>query len=247
MRKLNMLLAISICLTIMVIAGFPRSGEAQQIYGCYGKIGGLLRVVSDPSKCDKRLEIPISWNSVGPPGLKGDKGDKGDQGIQGIQGFKGDKGDQGIQGIQGLKGDPGVANGAQRVVYGTVQWVCDNPELMMEPPCGYTRVTGNASGYELFPSPDAPTLVGIAFTEPFPEAPTCIVSPFQIPAVTDGEWRTLTATAAWGHPHTYNGGMLLYMDVEMSLFQENDHGGCFLCTVEHRLHWHAPFSFACFQ
>jgi len=68
----------------------------------------------------------------GLPGLKGDKGDtgaqgaKGDtgatgaQGQQGIQGLKGDKGDQGIQGIQGIQGTPGVANGVQTVVYGTV-------------------------------------------------------------------------------------------------------------------------------
>ena len=43
--------------------------------------------------------------------MKGDKGDKGDQGIQGPQG---------PQGPEGPEGPPGVANGVQRVVYGTV-------------------------------------------------------------------------------------------------------------------------------
>jgi Collagen triple helix repeat (20 copies) len=60
----------------------------------------------------KLLEVPVSWNQVGPPGPKGDAGLAGQQGIQGPQGPKGDPGSTGAQGPQGPKGDPG-ATGAQ--------------------------------------------------------------------------------------------------------------------------------------
>ena len=77
-----MLLAISICLTVMVIAGFPGLGDAATIYGCYGRILGVVQRVSGPGQCE-RSETPISWNSEGPPGLPGLKGDTGPQGPAG--------------------------------------------------------------------------------------------------------------------------------------------------------------------
>jgi hypothetical protein len=43
-------------------------------------------VVSDPSKCDTKLEIPISWDSVGPKGPVGPPGPVGPAGPQGTQG-----------------------------------------------------------------------------------------------------------------------------------------------------------------
>ena len=93
------------------------------IQACRAKVTGLLRVVSDPSRCLKR-EIPISWNvqgpagPAGPPGAQGPKGEQGPAGPQGPQGEKGDKGQTGAQGPagpqgpQGTQGTPGPA-GAQ--------------------------------------------------------------------------------------------------------------------------------------
>jgi hypothetical protein len=94
-------------------------GSDGTIQGCYGKIGGILRVI-DPSKGEKCFggEVPISWNqkgAKGDPGVKGDTGAKGTQGIQGPAGVNGTngadgaKGANGIDGAQGLKGDTGAA------------------------------------------------------------------------------------------------------------------------------------------
>ena len=84
-------------------------GSDSTIQGCYGKIGGVLRVI-DPTRGDKCLsvETPITWSQRGP---KGDPGTPGAAGGTGPAGIKGDKGDQGAQGLQGTPGLPGT-NGA---------------------------------------------------------------------------------------------------------------------------------------
>ncbi len=67
MKKLVVSVLSNIILTVFILAGNVAAGE---IYGCYGKIGGLLRIVDGPNKCTK-LEKPIFWNSIGIQGPAG--------------------------------------------------------------------------------------------------------------------------------------------------------------------------------
>jgi hypothetical protein len=143
MRKMANILTFSVCLTALVIAGFPQVGDAQTIYGCYSRRDGSLRIVAAPGRCH-RSETPISWNAVGPQGpigLTGPTGPKGDTGLSGATGPKGEqgpagpqgpigltgptgpKGDTGLSGATGPKGEQGpagVANGVNRILYGDV-------------------------------------------------------------------------------------------------------------------------------
>jgi hypothetical protein len=110
MRKMANILTFSVCLTALVIAGFPQVGDAQTIYGCYSRRDGSLRIVAAPGRCH-RSETPISWNAVGPQGpigLTGPTGPKGDTGLSGATGPKGEQ------------GPAGVANGVNRILYGDV-------------------------------------------------------------------------------------------------------------------------------
>src|ERR1051326_3280135 len=66
-----------------------RAVEGSVIQACRGKISGLLRVVSDPSKCTRR-ELPISWNIQGPAGATGPAGPQGATGDPGPAGSQGD-------------------------------------------------------------------------------------------------------------------------------------------------------------
>ena len=74
------------------------------VEACYNNATGVLRLATTTRPCMTHISSPalletaISWNQVGPQGLKGDKGD---QGIQGIPGPKGDKGDPGADGGTG--------------------------------------------------------------------------------------------------------------------------------------------------
>jgi len=94
-------------------AAIPGSGGT--IQGCYGKIGGILRVI-DPSKGQKCLsiEVPISWSQqgqkgdAGAAGAAGQPGSKGDQGIQGLPGTNGTDGTNGLPGPKGDTGDTGA-------------------------------------------------------------------------------------------------------------------------------------------
>jgi hypothetical protein len=109
MRKITVVSAIGICLTVLIIAGLPRSGDAATIYACVGKIDfGLVRIVSGPGQCTP-LEIPILWNSVGP---MGPIGPAGPQGAQGLPGSAGPAGSIGPTGSAGPAGAPGPAGSA---------------------------------------------------------------------------------------------------------------------------------------
>ena len=128
-RLLALLAGLAVLTGAGSVTALATSGstvESAVIYACRAKVTGLLRVVSESSRCLKR-EIPISWNvqgPAGPPGPAGAQGPKGDQGpagpagAQGPQGEKGDKGQTGAQGPagppgpQGTQGAPGPA-GAQ--------------------------------------------------------------------------------------------------------------------------------------
>jgi hypothetical protein len=109
MKKITAVLALGICFTVLIVAGYPRSGDAATIYGCQGKIGGFVRIVASQAQCDTKLENPISWNSVGPQGAQGPIGATGPQGPQGP---KGDIGSTGATGATGAIGPAGPAGAA---------------------------------------------------------------------------------------------------------------------------------------
>ena len=85
--------------------------ESAVIQACRAKLTGLLRAVSDPSKCTKR-ELPISWNVQGPLGPTGPAGPQGLKGTDGPSGPPGPAGAPGAQGPAGPQGPTG-APGAQ--------------------------------------------------------------------------------------------------------------------------------------
>src|SRR5262249_47493531 len=111
-RLLAMLAGLAVLAATASFTALATSSSAADtsvIHACRGKVHGLLRVVSAPSKCTRR-ELPISWNIQGPagpggpPGPQGPKGDPGPSGPQGPQGERGQAGPQGPTGPQGAKG-----------------------------------------------------------------------------------------------------------------------------------------------
>ncbi|MGD0887343.1 MAG: hypothetical protein ABSA46_21065 [Thermodesulfovibrionales bacterium] len=86
MTRITIVFIIGICLTVFIIAGFPRTDDAATIYGCYQKYSGILRIVSGPGQCDLKHENPILWDQVGPQGAAGPKGDPGVPGPPGPSG-----------------------------------------------------------------------------------------------------------------------------------------------------------------
>jgi len=145
-----------------------------------------------------------SVGPTGPPGVQGPPGSQGLQGIPGVQGPPGSQGPQGIPGSPGPKGDkgdtgatgsqgpPGIANGMQRAVYGTVITYGDARS-------GGESVSGG--GFRIEPDVVA-TWLGfrITFSVPFPNTPTCVVTPFQESGPT---------TCSYFHPPNYWPGMQL--------------------------------------
>jgi hypothetical protein len=113
-------------LTLVSTNIYFASSNSNEITGCVNKKTGILRI---SSKCTSSERL-ISWNKIGPQGVKGDtgvqgetgaigpKGDLGPQGeigatgLQGIKGDTGPKGETGATGLQGIKGDTGP-QGAQ--------------------------------------------------------------------------------------------------------------------------------------
>jgi len=122
--------------------------------------------------------------SITGPHLTGPQGATGATGATGAKGDKGDKGDTGAQ------GPPGVANGVQRAVYGTV-WGFDSRDVSVVSGAGFWIDYGVVSSYF--------GLI-IWFFVPFPNTPTCVVTPFQV----DGSVR-----CAYFHPPDYWPGMPL--------------------------------------
>jgi hypothetical protein len=122
MRRSNILAAAVGALAATALAGGAAwatiPGGDGAIQGCYGKIGGVLRVI-DVSKGEKCLsvEIPITWNQ------KGAKGDPGAAGTPGLPGPPGAKGDAGEAGAAGPPGPPGPA-GAPATLAGLSGTAC---------------------------------------------------------------------------------------------------------------------------
>jgi hypothetical protein len=50
------------------------------INACYERQDGSLRAVSEIAECDTQVEIPVSWNQVGPEGAPGPPGPAGSGG-----------------------------------------------------------------------------------------------------------------------------------------------------------------------
>lgn len=104
MKKVALVSVISFFVTLLFFAGFSRSVDAQEYYGCYiTKDGSAFRIVTDPSQC-KKVETAISWNAIGPAGPEGTQGPMG---LTGQQGPMGPQGSQGAQGAIGLTGPEG--------------------------------------------------------------------------------------------------------------------------------------------
>jgi hypothetical protein len=87
-------IATVIVFLILVGTSLQSYANENEIYGCYGKVTGKLRIVSDTSDC-KQLENPIQWSVQGP------QGDQGPSGPEGSQGPPGPQGDPGISGAGG--------------------------------------------------------------------------------------------------------------------------------------------------
>jgi hypothetical protein len=83
-------------------------GAENDLYGCFKKVNGQLRLVDDLKECNA-AETPVSWSQIGPMGPQGPQGDPGPAGVPGLQGPKGDQGLTGPLGPQGPKGEPGTA------------------------------------------------------------------------------------------------------------------------------------------
>lgn len=94
-------LAVSITVAVCLGAGVATGaipGSGGKLSACYGKIGGVVRLIdvekTPPEKCTS-LERAISWNQAGQPGAPGPAGADGPGGADGAAGPKGDKGDPG--------------------------------------------------------------------------------------------------------------------------------------------------------
>lgn len=103
MRKLAAVSVIGICLTVLIIAGLPGSGEAATIYGCYKTTSGAVRIVTGPGQCSSS-ETSITWDSVGPQGPVGPPGPTGPVGPTGSAGPAGPVGPIGATGPIGPTG-----------------------------------------------------------------------------------------------------------------------------------------------
>ncbi len=68
--------------SVLLILGSQCWAQGNEIYGCYQKNNGQLRIVSEPGAC-RSSEIPISWNKIGPQGLPGLEGPQGPVGPAG--------------------------------------------------------------------------------------------------------------------------------------------------------------------
>src|SRR5690349_20242147 len=106
-RALVLAAAIALLCGAGALAAFGGAAtDGSVIQACRQKQTGLLRVVSDPSKCRKH-EIPIAWNIQGLPGNPGPTGPAGPAGPAGSQGPQGNAGPSGAPGEKGPAGPPG--------------------------------------------------------------------------------------------------------------------------------------------
>ncbi len=89
MREITSLIAVAIA--VLLFFGVNSYGGDNEIYGCYKKHEGDLRIVKHPKLC-RHSEIPISWSKLGPQGPAGPQGPQGLPGPEGPQGPQGPAG-----------------------------------------------------------------------------------------------------------------------------------------------------------
>src|SRR3954447_18956036 len=87
-RQATLLAAASTCAATLLVGGIAWAaipGDGGVISACYGKIGGVVRLidVAKREKCVTGVESPLSWNQQGP---KGDPGTPGKDGVRGADG-----------------------------------------------------------------------------------------------------------------------------------------------------------------
>ena len=108
----NVLIILAVILASSVVTALAE-GNNTVYYACVNNSSGTIKMINADQECTGGA-MKITWNQVGPQGLKGEKGDKGDtgapgpQGLQGEPGPKGDKGDTGATGPQGVQGEQGL-------------------------------------------------------------------------------------------------------------------------------------------
>ncbi|MGA8353130.1 MAG: hypothetical protein WB698_03070 [Solirubrobacteraceae bacterium] len=71
---------------LLIALGTAASASAATIYACQKKKGGTIRIVSAKTKCNKKTEKKISWNTEGPAGKNGSNGANGANGKEGAAG-----------------------------------------------------------------------------------------------------------------------------------------------------------------
>ena len=81
-------LVSALVLLVGVATGAIPAGSDGKISACYGKVGGVVRVidVERGEKCSTALEKPLAWNIAGPAGRDGSQGPPGPQGERGLPG-----------------------------------------------------------------------------------------------------------------------------------------------------------------
>ncbi len=95
-------------------------GTGGVIQACYGKAGGVVRIVDNASQCLPKVEVAINWSQIGPKGdggiagptgATGSTGALGPTGPNGLAGAAGPTGAQGPTGADGLAGPTGSTGG----------------------------------------------------------------------------------------------------------------------------------------
>ncbi len=126
-RRSIALAAASSCVAVLLVGGIARAtipGDGGVINGCYGKVGGVVRVidVAKGEKCVTTLETPLSWNQ------KGQKGEPGLPGAAGAPGMNGSNGDDGVSPTvaQLAAGDSNCPAGGAAITdaHGSTAFVC---------------------------------------------------------------------------------------------------------------------------
>jgi hypothetical protein len=88
-RQATLFAAVSSCAAALLVGGIAWAaipGEGGVINACYGKVGGVVRVIDTAKreKCVAGLEVPFSWNQQGPKGDPGIPGRDGEDGAEGV-------------------------------------------------------------------------------------------------------------------------------------------------------------------